>query len=264
VITHRDANELLAAFALDAVPRDECERITAHLQECPFCHDELDALLRVAAAMANSIEPLPGGLWSRISSLLPVHHEHGRSTPALGADSRRRSDHIRRGQSQSHPRRRKSSRRRRTTLAGCAVAAAAITTALSLNVVSAGNHVAQLRREMSQSTNAPVRTALQAPGHKIVDLSGARHSELARFVLDPDGRGYLLNSGLPALSSQATYQLWGLINGRIISLGILGRSLHQVAFTVKGSPRLVRLGISIEPTGGSIQPSGRMLISGPV
>jgi hypothetical protein len=131
-------------------------------------------------------------------------------------------------------------------------------------VVGAGNHVAQLRREMSLSPNAAVRSALRAPGHEIVGLSGVNHLELARFVLDPDGRGYLLNSGLPALSSQSTYQLWGLINGQIISLGILGRSLHQVAFTVKGSPRLARLGISIEPTGGSIQPSGRMLISGPV
>ena len=262
MITHRDANELLAAFALDAVPWDERERITAHLQECPPCRYELDALLGVAAAMANSIEPLPGGLWSRISSRLPTRHEQSWiSTPALAHGGLRRDHRLRR---QSHTQRRTPSRGRRRTLAGCAVAAAAITTALSLNVVGAGNHVAQLRREMSLSPNAAVRSALRAPGHEIVGLSGVNHLELARFVLDPDGRGYLLNSGLPALSSQSTYQLWGLINGQIISLGILGRSLRQVAFTVKGSPRLARLGISIEPTGGSIQPSGRMLISGPV
>jgi hypothetical protein len=262
VITHRDASELLAAFALDAVPWDEHERITAHLQECPHCRDELDALLAVVAAMGNSVEPLPGGLWSRISSRLPAHHaQWSNFTPAFAHSGLGRGPRVRR-----HPRRReqKASRRRTATLAGCAVAAVAITTVLSLNVVSADNHVVQLRRQMSLSANAAVRTALHQPGHTIVDMRSADHSELARFVLDPDGRGYLLNSDMPTLSSHNTYQLWGLIHGQIISLGILGRSPHQVAFTLKGSPRLERLGISVEPAGGSIQPSGRMLASGPV
>jgi hypothetical protein len=262
VITHGDASELLAAFALDAVPSDEHQRITAHLQGCPRCRHELDALLGVAAAMANSVEPLPGGLWPRISSRLPDHRAPLLVfTPELSQGSLGKGPRFRR---KSRPRRWKPSRGRTTALATCAVVAAAIATVLSLNVVSADNRVAQLRRGMSLSTNTAVRSALHAPGHTIVDLSGANHSELARFVLDPDGRAYLLNSELPALSSRSTYQLWGSITGQIISLGVLGRSLHQAAFTLKGSPRPARLGISIEPTGGSVRPSGRMLASGPV
>ena len=71
MITHEEANELLASFALDAVDGDEHGRIEQHLAECPRCRAELDAFRDVAAAMGNSVEPLPEGLWSNISSRLP-------------------------------------------------------------------------------------------------------------------------------------------------------------------------------------------------
>lgn len=70
LIGHQSVNELIAAFALDAVPRTEHERIAAHLNECPCCREELDAFRAVAAAMADSLESLPGGLWLRVSRQL--------------------------------------------------------------------------------------------------------------------------------------------------------------------------------------------------
>ena len=42
----------------------------------------------------------------------------------------------------------------------------------------------------------------------------------------PDGQGYLVKSDLPTLSSAKTYQLWGVINGQPISLGLLGQAPH--------------------------------------
>ena len=54
-------------FALDALEGDEHELIEAHLAECPRCRAELDAHREVAAALGNSVEPLPEGLWSSIA-----------------------------------------------------------------------------------------------------------------------------------------------------------------------------------------------------
>ena len=71
MMTHEEASELLAVFALDAVDSDEHEQIEAHLAECPRCRAELDAHREVAAALGNSVEPLPEGLWSSIASRLP-------------------------------------------------------------------------------------------------------------------------------------------------------------------------------------------------
>ena len=67
MMSHQQAAELLAVFALDAVDDDEHELIEAHLAECPRCRAELDAHREVAAALGNSVEPLPEGLWSSIA-----------------------------------------------------------------------------------------------------------------------------------------------------------------------------------------------------
>src|SRR6202035_4691310 len=75
----------------------------------------------------------------------------------------------------------------------------------------------------------------------------------------PDGRGYLVKSDLPSLSAKETYQLWGVVGGQPISIGILGRNPGQVTFTFAGSPSPSQLGINVEPAGGSVGPSSPML-----
>ena len=162
----------------------------------------------------------------------------------------------------AHPFR--STRGRVTSVATLGVATTAITAVLGLNVVNADHRVAQLRNVMGVPTHTAFSTALRTPGHKIVALRNSNDSESARFVIVPDGRGFLLASVLPVLSSKETYQLWGTIGDQTISLGILGRAPHQVTFTMSGSPRPTRLGISVEPAGGSILPSSRMLASDPI
>ena len=67
--------------------RDEHELIEAHLAECPRCRAELDAHREVAAALGNSVEPLPEGLWSSIASALPPRP---RRRAAAHADARAR------------------------------------------------------------------------------------------------------------------------------------------------------------------------------
>jgi anti-sigma-K factor RskA len=92
-------------------------------------------------------------------------------------------------------------------------------------------------------------------------LTSSTHQNEAEFVLLPDGRGYLVTSRLPTLASDRTYQLWGLINGKPISIGLLGNKPSNVTFTVSGSkPSL--LGITVEPSGGTTTPTTAMVASG--
>src|ERR1700722_10516822 len=74
-MTHDEVSELLGAFALDAVEYDEYEEIEAHLSECPRCRAEVDAHREVAAALGNSVEPLPEGLWENIARRLPPRQD---------------------------------------------------------------------------------------------------------------------------------------------------------------------------------------------
>ena len=119
----------------------------------------------------------------------------------------------------------------------------------------------------ARTSDAPASAvaALRVPGHKVVDVESARHVELAQFVVVPSGQGYLVRSNLPTLSSAKTYQLWGVIDGRAISLGLLGQDPHGATFTLGGgSSRTATLGITVEPAGGSVVPTGTMLAAGTV
>jgi anti-sigma factor RsiW len=271
MMSHREASELLAVFALDAMDGDEYEQVEAHLAECPRCRAELDAHRDVAAALGNSVEPLPEGLWDSIASRLPARPDEEpppmpmllRSEPAPEQAKRPvgepRPSHIFGAPRTGRPR---TSRGRLFSVASVAVAvaAAAVAAVLAVNLVHDNNQITSLQHASSASAVA----ALSQPGHKVVDVEGAGHVELASFVVLPSGQGYLLKSNLPTLSSAKTYQLWGVINGRAISLGLLGQSPHGAAFTLAGSPRPAKLGVTVEPAGGSVVPTGSMVAVGTV
>jgi anti-sigma-K factor RskA len=92
-------------------------------------------------------------------------------------------------------------------------------------------------------------------------VEDSAHRRLAEFVVVPGGRGYLVSSRLPTLSSKKTYQLWTVHGTRAISLGLLGRSPHQATFTsAEAGP--TTLAITVEPAGGSVYPSAPMLATG--
>ncbi len=145
-------------------------------------------------------------------------------------------------------------------MASLAVAAAAVAAVLGISLVHDNNQISHLQHATSASATA----ALRVPGHKVVNVESAHHVQLAQFVVLPSGQGYLVKSNLPTLSSAQTYQLWGVINGRAISLGLLGQTPHAAGFTFAGSPTPSKLAITVEPAGGSVVPTGSMLATGTV
>ena len=60
-MSHDEAAELLAVFALDALDDDEHEMIEAHLGRVPALSGRARRPREVAAALGNSVEPLPRG-----------------------------------------------------------------------------------------------------------------------------------------------------------------------------------------------------------
>jgi hypothetical protein len=155
-------------------------------------------------------------------------------------------------------------RGRFATIAAIVVAAAAVVTVLSVSLVHANDQVSQLQRSLGAAAPpAAVVAALETPGHKVVNMEGANHARVAQFVI-AGGRGYLVTSTLPALSADHTYQLWAVINGQTISLGLMGQRPDQTTFTLAGSPSVSRLAITAEPSGGAVLPSRPMVAQGTV
>lgn len=257
-MTHEEASELLGAYALDAVDGDEYVELEAHLDACPRCRAELDSLREVAAAMGNSVEPLPEGLWSQIASRLPERREDD-EPPPMPQLARQDPSPFR------APNERTRSRRR--TLVGVvsafAVAAAAVAVVLGIGLVHANDKVANLQSAQGTTASASA-AALATPGHRVVTLDSHSGAPLAQVVVVPSGQGYLVSSKLPSLTRDQTYQLWAIEGNQPISLGLLGSSPHQSAFTMAGSTRPSHLSITAEPSGGSVFPTGSIIATGTV
>ncbi len=150
MMTHEEASDLLAAYSLDAVAQDESALIRAHVALCPRCQAEVDAHHEVAAALGNSVVPLPGRLWERISRRLtdpgPGHEllaPVGLRPPAIvGAAPRHRVARA------LH-----SSRVHFVSVASVAVGTAALATVLGISLANANNQMAHLQGAIAESAH---------------------------------------------------------------------------------------------------------------
>jgi anti-sigma factor RsiW len=258
-MTHEEAIEIMATYALDAVEADEREAVEQHLAECPRCRAELDSFVEVTSALGNSVEPLPEGLWNSIAARLPERQD---DVPPPMPRLVRADDTG--DAPETSARQAFRSRGRLATFAAIAVSAAAAVAILSVSLVRADNHVTQLTSQAIAGQPGDVVTALETPGHRVVNLDSTSHAKLAQFVVDPDGQGYMVSSKLPTLSSAHTYQLWGVVDGKPISLGLLGRHPTQATFTLASWQTASVLGITVEPSEGAVVPSQPMVALGTI
>lgn len=251
-MSHDEVFELLAPLALDALDADLRSLVEAHVETCPDCQRELDELLEVATALGSSVEAPPADLWDKIAGRLydGDRREVSALPPLLTTRpvSDLRRDHRRFGRS-------------RIVVATTLLAAAAAILVLALNLSSEDGRVTNLQSTLQMST---VRQALASPGHRLVELSGTDDKVLATLVVLRNGTGYLVRSHMAPLPAGKTYQLWAFVAGKPVSLGVMGSSPRQVAFTLAMSPAPSALGVTVEPAGGVLTPTFPVVASGPV
>jgi anti-sigma-K factor RskA len=211
----------------------------------------------VAAAIGNTVEPLPEGLWSSIASRLPERtDDEAPPMPRLVSEHRPDEEEEQRG---------RSVRLSLATVGAIVVAAAAVIAVLGIGLSRADNQVSNLQADAARNhLSFTVEGALKTPGHKLVDLTAGSNIQVAQFVVLPDGRGFLVSSRLPSLGSDRTYQLWGIAGKEPISLGLLGQSPAKAAFTMAGDVMVSRLSITTEPSGGAVTPTGPIVATGAV
>jgi hypothetical protein len=247
-LSHDEVAELLGAFALDAVDADEALAIRAHIAECPRCAAEVSEHHEVAGLIANAGVDAPTELWDRIAARIN-EVGGGQSLPppirVVGptATSRR-------------PRARRSRVVTWSAIGTAAAAVVAVIAVLGVQVghldqrVSALSHVAD-QRGMGQA----VQAALLDPSARRVALTSATPDggRAVVLVILPGGTAFALNTGLPPLAGDRTYQLWGVEQGRTVSLGLLGRDPRQVAFTVDTRVPVTAFAVTAEVAGGVAQ-----------
>jgi hypothetical protein len=235
-LDHQQLQELLGAYAVHATSEDERVAVASHLQSCDSCRDELDELRR-AASLLGSAPALPSDdLWQNIQSKL--------SPPAAGT--------VRALQFEQ-PQQRPQQRPRMQWLAGIAAAV----------LLVAGIGVVTLNREGATSEREDIAMrAADAEGARTVMLQSQDQSMMAEVVMLPDGRGYILDTNLPTLSPEKTYQLWAVMGQNAISAGVLGTDPTFSPFMANGD--VTAFAITEEVAGGVIASQQRPMLSGVV
>jgi hypothetical protein len=231
-MSHDEIIELLGAYALDAVDRDEATTIEVHLLDCPRCRDEVAHHREVAAALAFAGATAPEGLWPRIASSLEAETSAGE----LGQLYPFR------------PPRRRWATRLAVTLGSVAAAAILV---LGLEVHTQNQRLDRVIRTLPSARLQQVaEAALLDPGATKVHLQSANHQVFIDAVVLRDGTGYLVANDLPTLAPSRSYQLWGVLGGSKISLGVLGTRPSIVAF--RAAAPIVALAVTNEAQGGVV------------
>jgi hypothetical protein len=237
-LAHEEIEELLGAYALHALDPDEAELVEQHLHECPRCRAEVADHREVATMLGHTGGTAPEGLWDRIASQLEEPPPPLRlGLPADAATvvplaSRRRYNRI--------------------VSAAVGAAAAVVIAVLGVQVVHQDDRIEDLEAAMDGSTVADASVA------RLVSDDG---DMAVPAVLLPNGTGYLLTEDLPGLSEDRTYQLWGVTDRGVISLGLLGAEPGQVA-PFQAGHEVSALAVTEEASPGVLSSKNPAVVAG--
>ncbi len=207
-----DLEDLIAAYALDAVDADDRQLVEHHLKNCQPCQYELGRHHEVLALLIPDASA-PADVWDGMVATLEEGPPPLDLAPVVAL----------------------APRRRRTVLAGLAAVAAAAVAVLGIRVVDQEQRLNQMQTAMAHhDLQRAALAALANPAATTVEMRAPDGSAGARVALLPDGRGYLLADGLRTLADARTYQLWALVDGQRISAGTLGVQPRAAAFQVSG------------------------------
>jgi anti-sigma factor RsiW len=236
-----ELDDLLGAYALDAVDIDERYLVEQYLAADPRARAEVQQHREVATMLAFSGAPAPEGLWDRIAGALDDHAPvpGPELAKVLPIDSFTRSE-----------RRAPRPRGGRWLVVAGGAAAAVLVGVLGVLVVERGREIDRLRPQAVQTAlSQGYGNAMADPLAAKVSLASTDGETSVQAAVEPDGVGYLAAGDLPELPDGRTYQLWGVVDGKVISLGVLGNRPDIMAFTV-GDGDLTALVITEEESGG--------------
>src|SRR4051794_40357942 len=223
-----ELDELLGAYALDAIEPVERFEMDQYLTQNLEARHEVDELRETAALLALlqvQREPIPANVWDGIQAAISQTRDASEDgadvIPLRGGDT----DAVRRRWAVPLP------------VAALLVAAASVAIVLlAARHDSRGRTVADAYKKAAQH------------GH-VVSIAG-NEGTLAEVVQAADGAGYMKADDLPTLPPGKVYQLWVIAPGRAqpISAGVIGRRPHQYeTFAFEGHPQAYALSIEDAP-----------------
>ncbi|KZB85802.1 anti-sigma factor [Amycolatopsis regifaucium] len=227
-----ELHTLTGAYALDAVPEEEAAAFKRHLRGCSACRQEVRELRETAARLGSALAAAPP---PRLREATLAQAARTRQWPPLVAAVRR-----------AEPVKKPSVR---IALWGAAAAAAvALVFGLLTTNTEPGPDPAQKRL-------ASVNSVLTAPDASTV--KGAERDGTTVVTSRSHGKVVVLAGDLPPLAPGKAYQVWLIGASGVHSAGLLDSDgPHRTRPVLAELPGGIdRVGITVEPAGGSRMPS---------
>lgn len=272
--TDNDIHALSGAYAVDALGDDERRRFEAHLAACTSCTTEVDSLREAAARLSATTATAPPerlrasvlDAITRVRPLPPLSTADPSPTPRPDAaeppatapeqDTATPAPVVELGEA------------RRRRLRGVAlVAAAAVVVAVGIGVGitrfdddtnEQGDPSSQVADETQETIEAvlaakDVRTAQPAAGAALpAGTSASVHWS------EDVGRAVIVTANMPAAEPGTVYELWFEHDELMVPAGIMPRDGDT--FLLEGDLQGASgIGITVEPEGGSPEPTSAPL-----
>ncbi len=232
-LLRHDLHTLTGAYALDAVDDAERDRFEHHLHRCQPCSHEVRGFHETATrlAMAVARQP-PPTLRERVLTTAARTPQLPPVTPAHAAPPR--------------------ARRMPRLAVGLVAAGMAVVIALGITL-----GVTRRQLDEARSQQQAIAAVLTSPGVSVVTRRTSLGGTATVLVSRSRQKMIFTAAGLPPLPRAKVYQLWLLGPPRTRSAGLLppptgGRTAPVLASGVTGGDSV---GVTVEPAGGSPQPT---------
>jgi anti-sigma-K factor RskA len=236
-------DELLALHALGGLEPDEQQQVEAHLQRCAACRAEADRQATLVAVLAASVPPAVPDPRLRARLLARAGIQ---ATTRRGAASKAPRDWL------ALP---------RWLVLGASLALAVL---VGWNVYLT-QQMGNLQRQVRWSTGAVALISGPATEEIALEGQGAFSGASGEAYVNHDSQDVvLIVRRLDPLAAGRTYQAWLITDQGPVSAGLFGVTDTGWGMTwldVPFSPGSA-IGVSVEPQGGSQQPTEVVLLGG--
>lgn len=242
--TSPDADDALAAYALDAVDDEERAAIERALAASPELRDKVGGYAETATQLADLADPVtpPPGLKSRLMTAI----EH---TPQVAPDVAGSVQPP--GPAETAARRRWF--QRPVAIIAAAAAAVVLVVGAIVGIGWSGPNGWGAQREMSAIAEAP---DVQSATH---ELDGG--GEVTLVWSAEQGRSGVVVEGLPDLGAEETYELWYIDDSGAEPAGTFDVAGDETWRVLEGDFRPgVAVGVTVEPAGGSPEPTTEPIV----
>jgi anti-sigma-K factor RskA len=252
--------ELFPFYALDALTDEERELVESYLSEHPEAREQINDLHAGASVLPYGISPVEPprqvkqALMARVNADAEARARASIQTPQR---SSRRSGFANLFQAFS---------------LGAAAVAIIWAVVLSGQVSRLQNEILGLHdtlAKQSHSLEQIIANLPKSPPSNVITVSikgtNIEPGIHGQLIADPKEKSaVLVISGLPKLEANKTYQVWLGSGGSLVSAGLLSVDENGQGVVIITSSESIsafnQLGISVEPQGGSPQPTGDIVV----